>query len=203
MRERKLNGVTDSEEQLHAGSRPACASATTKCRFQRLFDALKRVAISLRTEYANDDGVKTFSRSNRTQTASAARLVIDVGLGGMHEPDTTEAPGLGAITGAKDLVPRDPTRQLAPGNRGLLSGRIQLQPCVLNLLIYLHGDRFEGSACEGAKDIKEYWAGKLFPLRQLTNDSKSEKAIVVAPTWDPTRAATKPAEKRGDSDKIN
>ena len=30
-----------------------------KCRYQRLFGALKRVAISLRTEYANDDGVKT------------------------------------------------------------------------------------------------------------------------------------------------
>ena len=30
-----------------------------KCRYQRLFGALKRVAISLRTEYANDDGVNT------------------------------------------------------------------------------------------------------------------------------------------------
>jgi hypothetical protein len=55
----------------------------------------------------------------------------------------------------------------------------------LNVLIYLHGDRFPGSACEGAKDTKEYWSGKFFPLRQLTNDSKSEKAILVAPTLGP------------------
>ncbi|QEH39103.1 hypothetical protein OJF2_77150 [Aquisphaera giovannonii] len=69
----------------------------------------------------------------------------------------------------------------------------------LNVLIYLHGDRFEGSACEGAKDIKAYWSGKLFPLRQLTNDSKSEKAILVAPTLGPRPGAggLTPAEKWG------
>jgi hypothetical protein len=76
----------------------------------------------------------------------------------------------------------------------------------LNLIIYLHGDRFKGSACEGVEDIKEYWAGKLFPLRQLTNDSKSEKAILVAPTLGPRPGAggLTPAEKWGDLvDKIN
>jgi hypothetical protein len=76
----------------------------------------------------------------------------------------------------------------------------------LNLLIYFHGDRFPGSACQGVKDIQEYWAGELFPLRQLTNDSKSEKAILVAPTLGPRPGAggLTSAEKWGDLvDKMN
>jgi len=59
----------------------------------------------------------------------------------------------------------------------------------LNLLIYLHGDRFVGSACEGVNDIQKYWAGKLFPLRELTNGSKGQKAILVAPTLGPRPGA--------------
>lgn len=95
-----------------------------------------------------------------------------------EESPTTSPPGPPTLTTYAD-IPLDGT----PGITGIFFPDGYKPADTVDVILYLHG---LPTPCGGktSDTIRETWANKYFPLRQLTNDGSKKNVVLVAPSLD-------------------